>query len=242
MTNNVKKSYKDKDLKIISFMANFDTSSPNARVVTLSQDGGKLILEFPQTESKKMMDLIEYGRNKTFTIFVDVDNVIDIGGLIEEKIKYLELLKLDTGALREELQAICHDINIKDLTDTQIKAIKLMCIVDKDFEFTDRDIAKYLNVSLSEVRIWNNEVKFRKVKNAMINFVKDNMKGEFIKVLLRKGLLGYEASMKTLASHYGLTETTPSSVTEINILQNEQNDDPDFIRNRVNRLYPQKKE
>jgi hypothetical protein len=189
--------------------------------------------------------LVKFGRNKTFRIYADVDNVLNIETLIAEKLKFLTNLKFDADEFRKQLKSICVNekgIDIDKLSDEQVKALNLLCIYDKDTEIDDKDVAVFLNIPLATIKVWQTDMHFRKVKNALNEFNIQSAKGDILQLAWREAQRRPDGnSLKNLMNYLGMTKEMPIVTNEFNIVSKERDENKEYIDSLINEVYQNKK-
>jgi len=231
-----KKNYND--LRIISFEASFDTSSPNATIAKIYTDGAKISLEIPQNQIDNLMKFIKEGRNRSFFVYIDVDNILhdSISSLVSEKIKFFTefVEKLDVKELRLHLSNICSDdktIDIDKLTNDQIKAVSILCVYDRDNLSDDRDVAYILKIPLSTIKVWNNDILFRKVRNKLSDFNLKHATGDLLRLSYKEAMRRPDSnSAKYLMTYLGLIKEGTNIVQNFNAFEKEKQATADYIK------------
>jgi len=230
-----KKNYND--LRIISFEANFDTSSPNSTIATIRHDGAKLMLEIPQNQIDSLMKLVKEGKDKSFDVYIDVDKILreSMASLITEKINFFNefVEKLDVKELRLHLSNICSDdktIDIDKLTNDQIKAVSILCVYDRDNLSDDRDVAYILKIPLSTIKVWNNDILFRKVRNKLSDFNLKHASGDILRLSYKEALRRPDSnSMKYILTYLGLIKEGTNIIQNFNAFEKEKQATADYL-------------
>lgn len=221
---------------IIIFTGSFDQSNPHAKTVTFeATGGGKVTLSFPETEARKLLKLHEAGLDRAFTVIVDLDNAINVFDLIKEKEKFLQEIKLESGAFKDELQKLCPDVDVGKFSDQQIKALFYLGEVIE--QKSDIDITGILNIPMAELKRWKTDIAFRRVHNALTEYNFHNSPAEVLKGIVRAATQSYGTQDRKLyAKMTNRLQDTPSVQVDVNMVRDVLDKNEKTVDNRLRTL------